>query len=227
MQTGSLRYFMKRIPYSTFSFAVLTLTIHLLPSLGNVLQFDRAAVAHGQVWRFFTAHLTHFGEDHLRWDLLAFVVLGAIAERISRSAFLMTAGVSAAVITAGVWLAQPQFTTYRGLSGIDSALFGFVVADLFATGFRERHGFSMVVGGLALAGFAAKCTYELTTGNTVFVEAGGAFAPVPLAHLLGMAVGAAAGFYQFVSARLIKSDSCFVPICCKEPSSFTSSAKKA
>jgi rhomboid family GlyGly-CTERM serine protease len=179
------------------------------------------------VWRFFTAHLTHFGEDHLRWDLLAFIVLGALAERISRSAFFITAGVSAAVITAGVWLAQPQFATYRGLSGIDSALFGFVVADLLATGFRERHGFSIAVGGLVLAGFAAKCTYELATGDTVFVEAGGAFAPVPLAHLLGMTAGAAVGLYQFVSARLIRSDNCFVPICWREPSNFTSSAKKA
>lgn len=218
---------MKRIPWCTLGLSSFSVVIHFIPALGNVLQFDRTAVAHGQVWRFFTAHLTHFGEDHLRWDLLAFVVLGALAERISHSAFFITAGASAAVITVGVWLAQPQFATYRGLSGIDSALFGFVLANLFTTGFRERHGFSIAVGGLAIVGFAAKCTYELATGDTVFVEAGGAFAPVPLAHLLGMAAGAAVGLYQFVSARLIKSDNCFVPICWREPSSFTSSAKKA
>jgi rhomboid family GlyGly-CTERM serine protease len=218
---------MRRLPYGTIALSALAFAIHLVPSLGNVLQFDRTAIAHGQVWRFFTAHLTHFGEDHLRWDSLAFVVLGTLAERISRSAFFITAGVSAAAITAGVWLVQPQFVTYRGLSGIDSALFGFVLANLFTTGFRERHDFSIAVGGLALAGFAAKCTYELATGDTVFVEAGGAFAPVPLAHLLGMAAGTAVGFHQFVSARLIKSESCFVPICWREPSSFTSSAKKA
>ena len=219
--------FMKRIPWCTLGLSGLAVVIHFIPALGNVLQFDRASVAHGQVWRFFTAHLTHFGEDHLRWDLLAFVMLGAIAERISRSAFFLTVSVSAAAITVAVWLAQPQFSTYRGLSGIDSAVFGFVIADLLAVGLRERHGFSIAVGGLALAGFAAKCTYELATGETVFVEAGGAFASVPLAHLLGMAVGAAAGSYQFVSARLIKSDNCFVPIDCKEPSSLTISAKKA
>lgn len=183
---------MKRLPYSTLLLAALAVVIHVVPSLGNVLQFDRAAVAHGQVWRFFTAHLTHFGNDHLRWDLLAFVVLGVVAERRSRGGFFLVLGVSAAVITTGVWLAQPQFTTYRGLSGIDSALFGFVIADLLAAGWRERHGFSLVVGALALAGFAAKCAVELTSGGTVFVETGGAFAPVPLAHLLGLACGIAA-----------------------------------
>jgi len=180
---------MKRLPYCTLALSVLTLAIHVFPSLGNLLQFDRSAVAHGQVWRFFTAHLTHFGAEHLCWDLLAFVVLGAITEWISRSGFLMTLGVSAAVITIGVWLAQPQFTTYRGLSGIDSAMFGWVIADLVVVGWRERHGFSLAVGGIALAGFAAKCAFELATGGTVFVETAGAFSPVPLAHLLGLIVG--------------------------------------
>ncbi|CAM2835413.1 rhombosortase [Rariglobus hedericola] len=195
---------MKRLPWSTLTVSVLAVIIHFVPALGNVLQFDRAAVAHGQVWRFFSAHLTHFGDDHLRWDLLAFVILGAMAERISRRAFLLTLGVSALIISTGVWVAQPQFTTYRGLSGIDSALFSFVIADLLATGWRERHRFSLIVGVAALGGFLAKCVFEVLTGNTVFVEAGEVFAPVPLAHLLGGAVGAAVVMWQSVRHRAIQ-----------------------
>ena len=216
---------MKRLPYVTLVIAVLTLVIHTSPSLGDLLQFDHAAVTHGQMWRFFTAHLTHFGDDHLRWDLLAFVVLGGMAERISRRGLSITLGLSATVITAGVWLAQPQFATYRGLSGIDSALFGFVVADLLAAGWRERHGFSMVVGLIALAGFASKCAFELITGGAVFVETGDAFAPVPLAHLLGLAAGAAAvAWTQLANARLIRLSNCDVPMDCKVPSSLMGSA---
>jgi rhomboid family GlyGly-CTERM serine protease len=215
---------MKRLPCITLSLAVLAVAIHFTPALGDGLQFDRAAIAHGQMWRFFTAHLTHFGEDHLRWDLFAFVVLGSIAERISRRGFLTTLGVSAAVITLGVWIAQPQFTTYRGLSGIDSALFGFVVAGVLATGWRERHRFSIAVGGLALAGFAAKCAYELLTGGTVFVETGDTFAAVPLAHLLGAAAGAGV---QFSKVSFIKRVSCDVPMDCNVPSSVKSSTKGA
>jgi len=181
---------MKRFPWCTLGFSVLAVAVHCIPALTLGWQFDRAAVAHGQVWRFFTAHLTHFGADHLRWDLLAFVVLGALAERISRSAFLVTLALSSVFITLGVWVAQPQFATYRGLSGIDCALFGLVVTDLLAVGWRERHGFSLAIGGITLVGFAAKCIFELTTGNTVFVETAGTFAPVPLAHLIGLVVGA-------------------------------------
>ena len=182
---------MKRIPWFTLGFAALAVAVHCIPALTLGWQFDRAAVAHGQVWRFFTAHLTHFGTDHLRWDLVAFLVLGAMTERVSRSALLVTVALSAALITLGVWIAQPQFETYRGLSGIDCALFGFVVARVIAEGRRARHGFSLAVGGLALAGFAAKCIFELATGGTVFVEPTDAFAPVPLAHLIGLIAGAA------------------------------------
>jgi rhomboid family GlyGly-CTERM serine protease len=215
---------MKRLPWSTLGFAVLAVVIHFVPALGNVLQFDREAVIHGQVWRFFTAHLTHFGGNHLRWDLFAFIVLGTITERISRRGFQTTLGLSAGVITLGVWMVQPQFTTYRGLSGIDSALFGFVVSGVLVAGWRERHQFSIAVGGLALAGFATKCAYELVTGGTVFVETGDAFTAVPLAHLLGAAAGAGV---QFVSARLMRLDNCEVPIACKVPSSVTSSTNGA
>lgn len=213
---------MKLIPWWTLAFSALAVAIHCIPALTLGWQFDRAAVAHGQIWRFFTGHLTHFGTDHLRWDLLAFAVLGAMAERISRSAFLVTLALSASVISLGVWIAQPQFVTYRGLSGIDSALFGFVLADVLAAGLRQRHRFSIFVGTLALAGFAAKCAYELTTGGTVFVDSAGSFAPVPLAHLLGLAAGAGV---QFVSARLIRFDNCEVPIDWRVPSSVTSSTK--
>lgn len=187
---------MKRFPYGTLTMAALTLAIHFVPSLGQVLQFDRTAIAHGQVWRFFTAHFTHFGDDHLRWDLAAFVILGAITERLSRVGLFAAVAFSAALTSIGVWLFQPQFMTYRGLSGIDSALFGYVIADLLVTGWKDRHRFSMAVGCVALGGFAAKCVFEMITRSTVFVESGGAFTPVPLAHLLGLVAGVAVGCYR-------------------------------
>lgn len=182
---------MKRLPWLTLAFSALAIAVHCLPALTLGWQFDRDAVAHGQVWRFFTAHLTHFGTDHLRWDVIAFAVLGAMVERVSCSAFLVTLALSAALITLGVWIAQPQFTTYRGLSGIDSALFGFVVAWVIADGRRARHGFSIAVGAIALVGFAAKCVFEVVTDGTIFVDAANVFAPVPLAHLIGLLAGAA------------------------------------
>lgn len=180
---------MKHIPWCTLSFAALAVAVHGSPELTNGWQFDRAAIASGESWRFLTAHLTHFGVDHLRWDVLAFVVLGTIAEWISRARFLATVASAGVLITLGVGLAQPQFLTYRGLSGIDSALFGYVVARLIAYGRRARDPVQLALGAVALGGFGLKCAFELATGSTLFVDTGGAFAPVPLAHLLGLACG--------------------------------------
>lgn len=215
---------MKRAPWVTLSLSLLAVAIHFFPAAGNVLQFDRAAVARGQVWRFFTAHLTHFGDDHLRWDLIAFAALGAMAEHMSRRTFALSLGFAAAAITAGVWLCQPQFATYRGLSGLDSALYGLVVAHTLSFGIRGRHGLSIVAGAAALAGFSAKCAFELATGGTVFVDAAGTFAPVPFAHLLGLATGA--GVYS-LNARFNRRESCAVPTACNVPSSVTSSTSGA
>lgn len=72
----------------------------------------------------------------------------------------------------------------RGLSGLDCALVGLLAASLL------RHGQPLAAGGgvLVLIGFAAKCVFELVTAQTVFATGDG-YAPVPLAHLMGLAAG--------------------------------------
>lgn len=184
---------MKRFPWITLALAGLAVAVHRTHGLTVAWQFDRAAFAQGEWWRLMTAHLTHFGADHLRWDLLAFVILGGVCEWIDRRAFAWTLAVAAPVITAGVGLMQPWFTTYRGLSGIDSALFGLVIAHLLVAGGRQRDGVLLGLGGIGLLAFAGKCAYEIVVGDTLFVASEGTFAPVPLAHLLGLLAGAAVG----------------------------------
>jgi rhomboid family GlyGly-CTERM serine protease len=185
---------MKRLPVITLFAAVTAAAIHLIPSAGSALEFDRAAIGEGEIWRVATGHFTHFGRDHLRWDLIAFVAFGALAEWRSRAAFVLCLSTAAVVISLGVGVLQPQFLIYRGLSGLDSALFGFVVADLFRTGWRDRDPLTCGVAGLALIGFLAKSVYEVSTGLSFFVGSSTEFTPVPLAHLLGAAVGIAAGW---------------------------------
>ena len=184
---------MRRLPWLTLLVAALAGLVHASPVLTAACEFDRASVARGEVWRLFTAHLAHFGADHLAWDAAALLILGIMTEARDRRAFAATLGLAAFTIGAGVWLWQPQFTSYRGLSGLDSALFGLACARLVADGLRVRHAFSVSLGTLALTGFALKCGAELATGATVFADGGGsAYAPVPFAHLIGLAAGIAA-----------------------------------
>lgn len=186
----------RRLPWITPALAGLACLVHASPALTAALQFDRAAAARGELWRLFTGHLTHFGADHLIWDAAALLVLGILTETRERPTNFgrLLAG-SAFAISLAVWFWEPRFATYRGLSGIDSALFGLACARLVGDGRRARHAFSVWLGALALGGFALKCGFELVAGATVFAAGGVGgtpYSPVPLAHLVGWAAGATA-----------------------------------
>jgi rhomboid family GlyGly-CTERM serine protease len=172
-----------RFPFITLTIAAAAVAIHFIPGAATALQFDRHA-AITQFWRLFTGHLTHFGSNHLVWDLGVWLVLGLVCERISGARLAAVTASSALAISAAVWAWQPQFQFYRGLSGIDCALFGLVAGSLL----KSRRRGAMLMGGLALIAACAKCLFELSTASTLFASGDG-YAPVPLAHLVGLAVG--------------------------------------
>jgi hypothetical protein len=253
--------------------ALIAIAVFLSPTLSTVLQFDRAALASGQVWRILTCHWTHWSADHLLWDAVAFAVLAwacvsrrvppetrtpndppspryagkSLAERgdacprdakksftanrrrgvpprsrrrreDDRSQVEASAGtereasglrpdrgdtprlghvawtvlLSALLIPAAVWLACPELETYRGLSGVDSALLTLLAVGLLRDGLRPGGRRAVAAASAAvLLGFGAKLLYELASGAALFVDAGAAgFVPVPVAHAAGAAVGA-------------------------------------
>lgn len=190
-------------PWASLLLALSAVLLYLTPDLTAWATFDRTAIAAGQLWRVITGHWTHWSGEHLGWDLLVFAVAGASLElRGRRSAFLTCTVVSALLISAGVWVLQPEMVEYRGLSGIDCALVTLVAVDLLRQSLRDRRwGLSLALTGL-LAGYLGKVVFELATGQTLFVDSEqGLFVPVPLAHVLGGAVGIALGFMTPSEAR--------------------------
>lgn len=175
-----------RHPVLTPLLAFAAVVIHLLPpEVAAALQFDRAAVEAGELWRLVTAHLTHYDANHLAWDVAVFFALGWLCERQDRRTTGLALGVAAGAITLGVWAALPQFATYRGLSGLDCTLFALLAARLLRLPARAARW----IGGIALLALATKCSVETATATTLFASGTG-YDPVPLAHLLGAAVGA-------------------------------------
>jgi rhomboid family GlyGly-CTERM serine protease len=182
-------------PWASLLLALPAVLLHLTPPLTAWATFDRTAIAAGQLWRLLTGHWTHWSGEHLGWDLLVFAVVGAALElRGRRRAFVSCTALSALLISGGVWVLQPGMAEYRGLSGIDCALVTLVAVDLLRQSLRERRpGFSLALVGL-LVGYLGKVSFELATGQTLFVASGeGLFVPVPLAHVLGGALGIALG----------------------------------
>jgi rhomboid family GlyGly-CTERM serine protease len=178
----------------TIGVALAVMAVPLIPGGAGWLQFDRLAILDGQWWRLLTGHLTHWNLDHLFWDLLMFVVLGAMVERLSRPRFVLVCLVSAITISLMVLLAQAHLWTYRGLSGIDTALFVYLACDQLTRAWYQRRWGEGLLPASLLAGFGGKLLYELATGSTLFVDSHAAgFVVVVMAHAVGATAGAVLG----------------------------------
>lgn len=190
----------RNIPRITLLIAAITLAAYCWPALATALEYDRSAIADREMWRLATSHVTHWNLDHLAWDLGVFVLLGVICERRNRLAYAACLGLSALLIPIGVLLLIPQMTLYRGLSGIDTALFTLLGVTLLRDAVQSRQRLAAATISALFAAVVAKTGFDLWTGSTLFVDdAAAGFTPVPLAHILGVAVGLAVGALSYPS----------------------------
>jgi rhomboid family GlyGly-CTERM serine protease len=184
---------------ATVLLGVPALVVALVPGAAELLQYDRAALGAGEAWRVLACHWTHWTGEHLIWDLAAFAVLAFLAWRVSPRRCAIVLALAGVAIPAAVAFGLPAMDRYRGLSGLDSALFVFVAASMLGTaGAAGRRRI-----GLVLAAFLAKIGFEIVTGAAVFVDAS-AFVPVPLAHL----AGAACGWLATLDLSVLRGPSC-------------------
>lgn len=154
------------------------------------LQFhDLSAV---NVYRVVTCHWMHWSTNHLIWDLAVFTILGAVCEWQSRRRYLWTLLFSAVAISLCVMHWLPQLGSYRGLSGIDTALFGLLVGDLLVWRIQERDWTGILFFSVFLIGLVGKISMEMVSHANIFVN-DTSFVPVPLAHLVGALIGLAMG----------------------------------
>ncbi len=185
-----------RWPWLTLGLAVATLIAAWWPALTEWCTLQRASYGRGAWWELFTGHFAHWSAEHLFWDLAVFTTLGFACERLDRRAMIATLFVSALTISAGVLILCPQFHSYRGLSGIDSALLAVYLTLMW------RHGrLGLIAKGLTIltgVGLMAKIAWEVVTGAAIFVQSEN-MTPVPEAHAIGAAVGLLIGL--FVRAR--------------------------
>ena len=174
---------------ATIALAAITFAVALLPALQRLLVLDRDAVARGQLWRVATGSLVHFSASHLLLDVLTVCIAGALLERRGWALAPIVVA-SATAIGAAVLLLAPQLTRYGGLSGVAFTLIVVYTLDCLTAPQPMR-----TIAVIALALTAAKLGWELWSGSFVFVgDAGDAFQPVPLAHLVGAGIGVAAYF---------------------------------
>ena len=184
----------RRTPCASLFLAAAAAVVFLWPGLAMHLQYDRAALAAGEAWRLVAGHWAHYSLDHLFWDVLAFAALGVACERKGSARFLVCVVTSALAISFSVWLLLPGLQIYRGLSGVDSALFTLLITDLWDEQRQTGQVRSQVIAALCLVAFLLKIAFEVRTGRNIFVsglDAG--TVGVPLAHIVGAGCGLLVG----------------------------------
>ena len=183
--------------------AFLICLIFLSPALSSILEFNRDAIASGEVWRLFTGHTTHWTASHLAWDLIAFVLLLNAALTYSVKTTLSLLATSAILITLSVFVLKPGLATYRGLSGLDTTLFTYCLIQIGNEMKARRHRYGLAAVYLVAIGLIAKVIVELLTHQPLFVsELGQDIVIVPLAHLVGIVAGCIPSLTQRLTTRL-------------------------
>jgi rhomboid family GlyGly-CTERM serine protease len=108
------------LPWASIGLSLTCLALALAPEPWlSRLEYDSIALAKGQLWRLWTAHLVHFSAPHAVANAVAFLAIGTIAERQAGTRALASAlAFCAPLIGAGLWMVSPGLATYRGLSAL-------------------------------------------------------------------------------------------------------------
>jgi rhomboid family GlyGly-CTERM serine protease len=169
--------------------------VFFVPVASSQLQYDRDRIGAGEIWRLLTSHWTHWSAEHLFWDGAVFMVFFLWSLRINARYTWIILGSASLVIPCGIYWLLPEMRYYRGLSGLDAALFAFVVMHLIRIMKRNEDRTGRILSLILLAGLGLKITFEAITGEAVFV---GNMATdvivVPLAHIIGVGIGLPAAY---------------------------------
>jgi len=149
------------------------------------LRYDRAALAHGELWRLVTAHFVHLDLHHVLLNCLGTALMwGLFARDYTPRQWAVILLVSIAAIDAGLWLWDSTLRWYVGSSGM---LHGVMAAGTVA---HLRRG--EAEGWLLAAFLAGKLAWEHWMG-ALPISAG--LPVVTEAHVYGVLGGLAAALF--------------------------------
>lgn len=165
---------------------VLASLLVLLQAAGlrSVLEYRRAAVLRGQLWRVVSGNFVHLGWVHLLRDLLGlFLIWGLFAPALKERAWLALILTSSVAVGAGLLAFSPAVAWYVGISGV---LFGlFCAGALLEIRRRPVYASALLLGMLVIIAWTLSA--GALPGETR--DLGGQV--VPQAHLYGALGGAA------------------------------------
>lgn len=180
-----------RVPWLTIGLTCLMVELYAgPPRVFDVLIFNKNAIGQGEFWRILTGHFVHCSWEHLFWDLLAFVILGAVIEIHRRRDLLPSLFLSCLAVSLWLFCGEPQLTTYCGLSGALNGIL--VIAALILWKQTDNKMYIMVILATVM-----KIIFEFTTHLTLFTNL--SWQCIPGAHAAGIFLGLCYGMWRGIS----------------------------
>jgi rhomboid family GlyGly-CTERM serine protease len=97
----------------------LDLVLGLGDSFGQLLRYDRSAIAAGGWWRLLTAHIVHLDLHHLILNELGLVLMWSLfAHDYDAVEWCVIVLAGALAISSGLWWLSPRVSWYVGASGV-------------------------------------------------------------------------------------------------------------
>lgn len=174
--------------------AALVIILFILPQpVQQYLEYNRGAIADGQLWRLLSGHLLHSNSYHLVMNMAGLIVMmlihGALPRRL---ALWWQYLIFSIAISIGLWFLSPDIQLYVGLSGVLHGLLCFGAVLDIRQGYRS--------GYLILVGVAAKIIAEQYFGPDADLSAKIAAEVAIDAHLYGAIAGIITGAICFTQA---------------------------
>ena len=159
------------------------------PALSTELEWRRSFWQTSEWWRVLCGHLVHYDLQHFLIDTITLLLLGSVCERIDAHRARWTIAISALSISFCLLFFAPGVAVYRGLSGIDAALFALLCVEFWHRPRKPgKPEWSRMLAAIPFLLLLAKITFELLSGSALFATSD-AFMPVPMAHLVGALTG--------------------------------------
>ncbi|MEW8023712.1 MAG: rhombosortase [Candidatus Thiodiazotropha sp.] len=181
-------------------FSLVCVLIAILPeTIAIKLQYHRIHIADGELWRIFSAHLTHLGWGHLIMNLAGFWLILALfpktqpPQRCLTLLFPLILGTSA-----GLWLFSPEVAWYRGLSGM---LHGLLCWGILSQ-LKEQPAVSLLI----LVSVVIKLIWEQWQGPLPGSESLAAGSVIVDAHLYGAVTGVILWSLEAVVLKLVAEE---------------------
>lgn len=192
-----------RLPWTALVVLGLGAILAAVPeSWRSALEYDRHALAAGEVWRIWTGHLVHFSARHAVVDLATLAALAWAVEM--RCGHRVAAGLllcAPPLLSLALFFCVPELAVYRGASGL-CVVYGSALALALWSGSRRMRASVLLVAAL----FVLKTGFEAIGSPADFSGLGDGVRVAWQAHVFGALIGVlCAALFRCAGAAVLPS----------------------